>query len=216
MTTAAILDIDGTLVDTNYHHTIAWQRAFRRSDVPVAAWRVHRAIGMGGEKLVEHVAGERVERQHGDAIRDAEGEIYMQMIGEVRPLPEARELIVDLSRRVDRIVLASSAKLSEVERYLELLDARDLADAWTSAADVENTKPHPELVRAALDAVGANAGFMLGDTPYDCRSAIRGAVPAAAVLTGGFPEADLREAGAVAVFDSVAEIRTRLDQLPLP
>src|SRR3954451_2880139 len=190
MTTAAILDIDGTLVDSNYHHALAWYRAFRKHGVTPPLWRIHRHIGMGGDQLVAAVAGDEVERRSGDAIREAEGEIYMKLIDEVQPLDGARELIEDLGGRVDRVVLASSAKEHEVDRYLDLLDARELADAWTTSADVEATKPEPDLVRAALDRAGADDGLMVGDTTWDCEAASRAGIATVTVLTGGFSEAE--------------------------
>jgi HAD superfamily hydrolase (TIGR01509 family) len=214
MTTAAILDVDGTLVDTNYHHAIAWYRALRQHGVIVPVWRVHRHIGMGGDQLVEAVSGEEAERAHGDEIREAEKALYLAMIEEVEPFDGARELIEDLGERADKVVLASSAKADEVDRYLDLLDARELADGWTTAADVDATKPQPDLVRSALEKVDADEGLLIGDTVWDVEAAARAGIPTAAVLTGGFAEAELREAGAAAVFESVGELRTRIDDLP--
>src|SRR6266513_637997 len=103
----AILDIDGTLVDTNYHHAIAWYRAFREHGVTPAIWRIHRHIGMGGDQLVGAVAGEEVERERGDDIRETEGELYMKLIDEVEPLDGARELIAELAELTDALILAS-------------------------------------------------------------------------------------------------------------
>ena len=213
MPRAAILDVDGTLVDTNYHHAIAWQRAFHRHAVAVPAWRIHRHIGMGGDQLVGAVAGDDVERRCGDAIRDAEGEVYAELIDEVRPLAGARELILDLRERFDSVVLATSAKEAEVDHYLDLLDAREIADAWTSSADVEATKPHPDLVAVALEKSDASDGLMVGDTTWDVEAAGRAGLPAVAVLTGGFGAAELREAGAAAVFESVEELRGDLGRI---
>jgi HAD superfamily hydrolase (TIGR01549 family) len=215
MTTAAILDVDGTLVDTNYQHAIAWFRAFRRHRVTPPIWRIHRHIGMGGDQLVGAVAGEEVERRLGEQIREAEAELYMELIAEVEPLEGARELIVDLGSRVDSVVLASSAKQDEVDRYLDLLDARGLVDAWTTSADVEATKPEPDLVHAALDRAGADDGLMVGDTTWDCEAAEKAGVATVAVLTGGFSEAELLDAGAVAVFESLPPLRAALDRLPV-
>jgi HAD superfamily hydrolase (TIGR01549 family) len=212
---AAILDIDGTLVDTNYHHAIAWYRAFRRHDVRLPVWRIHRHIGMGGDQLVAALAGDAVEEERGDAIRDAEGEEYSKLIGEVEPVAGARELIVDLKDRGRPIVLASSAKKDEVEHYLNLLDARMLADGWTTSADVEATKPAPDLVKTALEKVGGDDGVMVGDTTWDCEAAERAGIETIAVLTGGFSEAELRDAGAVAVFESVQALRAGLGRTPL-
>jgi HAD superfamily hydrolase (TIGR01549 family) len=212
---AAILDIDGTLVDTNYHHAIAWDRAFRSNGVELPLWRIHRAIGMGGDQLVAALAGEEIERERGDAIREAEGERYAELIDEVRPLEGARELIVDLRERGHVVVLASSAKQAEVDHYLDLLDARRLADGWTTSADVEETKPEPDLVRAALRKAQTAEGVMVGDTTWDVEAAGRAGIATLAVMTGGFSEAELRDAGADAVYRSVRELREGLDATPL-
>lgn len=213
----AILDIDGTLVDTNYQHTISWARAFARHDIVVPLWRIHRHIGMGGDQVVTALCGDEVEERLGDEIRDAEGDLYMELIGEVRPMEGARDLIEELKDRGHRVVLASSAKEQEVEHYLDMLDARDLADGWTTSADVERTKPAPDLVHAALERIGDDQGsaVMVGDTPWDVKSAAEAGVETITVITGGFSEQELREAGAVAVFESVADLRAQLDSTRL-
>lgn len=213
----AVLDIDGTLVDTNYQHALAWYRAFRRHRIVLPVWRIHRHIGMGGDQVVEALTDEQTERELGDQIRAAEKELYFELIDEVEPMEEARELISDLGRRGHLVVLASSAKQEEVERYLDLLGARELADGWTTSADVEATKPQPDLVHAALDRVGGSAddAVMVGDTPWDVHAARGAGVGTIAVLTGGFAIEELRESGAVEVFESVAELREGLDRTPL-
>jgi HAD superfamily hydrolase (TIGR01509 family) len=213
----AILDIDGTLVDTNYHHTLAWFRAFRRHGVTLALWRIHTHIGMGGDQVVEALCGQETEREQGDDIRAAEKEEYSQLIGEVQTMKGSRELISELRQRGHKVVLASSAKEDEVDHYLDLLDARDLADDWTTSADVESTKPAPDLVSAALDKVEGADGpaVMIGDTPWDVKAALAVEVKTLAVVTGGFSPAELREAGAVEVFESVAELRERLGDTDL-
>ena len=212
----AILDIDGTLVDSNYFHAIAWYRALARHDHLLALWRVHRHIGMGGDQLVAALCGDDVEEREGDSIREAEGELYFELIDEVAPLDGARDLILDLKRRGSPVVLASSAKPEEVDHYLDLLDARELADAWTTLGDVEDTKPAPDLVRSALDKVGADDGaVMIGDSTYDCEAAARAGVDTIAVLTGGFSDAELLRAGATIVFHSIVELRERLAWTPL-
>src|SRR3954453_20765055 len=127
---AAILDIDGTLVDTVYHRALTWRRAFARHDLDVPVWRIHRHIGMGGDQIVAALCGDEAESEHGDSLRDAESELYSELIDEVRPLPGARELVETLKGRRHEVVLASSAKSEELDHYLDLLDARDLADAW--------------------------------------------------------------------------------------
>jgi HAD superfamily hydrolase (TIGR01509 family) len=211
----AILDIDGTLVDTNYQHTIAWHRALRRHGARVAAWRIHRHIGMGGDKVVAALCGDEFEAEHGDDVRDAEGGLYMELIEEVEPFVGARGLIEDLKSAGHTVILASSAKPEEVEHYLDLLDARDLADAWTDSGDVAETKPAPDLVRSALDKAGGGEAVMVGDTPWDIKAAAEAGVETVAVLTGGFSEAELRDAGAVAVFENMEQLRAGLASTPL-
>jgi HAD superfamily hydrolase (TIGR01509 family) len=212
---AAILDIDGTLVDTNYQHALAWYRAFRQSGEVLPIWRIHRAIGMGGDKLIGHLVGDEREREIGDDVRAAEKPLYLDMIEECEPLEGARDLIDDLKGRGSTVVLASSAKAGELDHYLDLLGVRDVVDAWTSSADVEQTKPSPDLVRAALDKAGTDDAVMVGDTPWDVEAARGAGVPTIAVLTGGFSEAELREAGAVEVFDSIVALIEGMDATPL-
>jgi HAD superfamily hydrolase (TIGR01509 family) len=213
--TAAILDIDGTLVDTNYHHAVAWYRAFRQYGHVVPIWQIHRHIGMGGDKLVTALLSEEVEEREGEDIRAAEKALYMVFIEEVEPLRGARALMEDLKDRGSTIVLASSAKADEVDHYLELLDARSLADGWTSSADVEATKPSPDLVLAALEKVGSKDAIMIGDSTWDCQAAKAAGITSIAVLTGGFSSEELETAGASAVFESIDELRQSLDDTPL-
>lgn len=209
-----VLDVDGTLVDTNYQHALAWYRALRRHGHSAQLWQIHRHIGMGGDQIVAALCGGAAEEADGDAVRAAEGEIYAEMIGEVQPMDGARELIVDLCEEGARVVLASSAKGEEVERYVDLLEARELVHAWTTASDVERTKPHPDLVNAALEkAGGGGPAVMVGDSTWDVRAAESAGVPILAVLSGGFSEQELREAGAAAVVESIGELRR--DRSPL-
>jgi HAD superfamily hydrolase (TIGR01509 family) len=212
---AAILDVDGTLVDTNYHHALAWYRAFREHDLTPPVWRIHRHIGMGGDQLVAAVAGEEAERSAGNAIRDAEKRLYQELIDEVRPLDGARELIERLRDRGHTVILASSAKQEEVDHYLDLLEARELVDGWTTSADVEATKPEPDLVAAALQKAGELSAVMVGDTTWDVEAAARAEVKTIGVLTGGFSEAELLAAGAVAVFEGPGALAESLDDTPL-
>jgi HAD superfamily hydrolase (TIGR01509 family) len=213
----AILDIDGTLVDTNYHHALAWYRAFRDHGIVLALWRIHRHIGMGSDQLIEALTDARTEAQQGDQIRASETDIYMKLIDEVATMDGARELIEKLKDRGHSVVLASSAKRDEVDHYLDLLDARELADDWTTSADVESTKPAPDLVRVALERARGSSddAVMVGDTPWDIHAARHAGVGTLAVRTGGFGVDELREAGAVDVFESVSELGARLDETPL-
>lgn len=212
---AAILDVDGTLVDSNYQHVIAWYRAFRDHDVTPPMWRIHRHIGMGGDQFVAAVAGQALERESGDSIREAEKRLYEELIDEVSAFEGARELLDELKRRGHDVVLASSGKQEEVEHYVDLLDARGLADSWTTSADVERTKPAPDLVAVAMQRAGALSAVMVGDSTWDIEAAARAELKTLAVLTGGFSEAELLDAGAVAVFESLVDLRLGLDSTPL-
>jgi HAD superfamily hydrolase (TIGR01509 family) len=212
---AAILDIDGTLVDTNYQHAVAWYLAFRQHDVRLPVYKIHRHIGMGGDQLITSLAGQEVEDELGDDIRAAEKALYLSMIQMTQPLEGARELIADLKGQGRQVVLASSAKPQEVEHYLDVLDARELADGWTTSGDVENTKPEPDLVLAALEKLGTKDAVMVGDTPWDVEAAKGAGIETVAVLTGGFSEQELRDAGAAAIFDSITALREGIADTPL-
>jgi HAD superfamily hydrolase (TIGR01509 family) len=211
---AAILDVDGTLVDTNYQHAIAWYRAFRQHGLVLPIWRIHRHIGMGGDQLVGALAGEEWEKEHGEDARTAEKALYMALIDEVQPLEYARGLIEGFKAEGRAVVLASSAKPDEVEHYIDLLDARELVDDWTTAGDVEKTKPEPDLVTAALEKAGGGPAVMLGDSTWDCESAKRADVPIVGVLMGGFSEQELLDAGAACVFESLTDLRRNLESTP--
>jgi HAD superfamily hydrolase (TIGR01549 family) len=203
----AILDVDGTLVDTNYHHALAWHRALHANGHRVQMWKVHRHIGMGGDQILDALIGERAAAEQGDEIREAEAEAYGELIGEVEPMEGARELIERLCDEGATVILASSAKQEEVDHYLDLLDARELVAGWTTSADVENTKPDPDLVNAALEKAGGDEpSVMVGDSVWDVKAASAAGIPTLAVLTGGFSEAELKEAGAVEVVREVSQL----------
>ena len=213
--TAAILDIDGTLVDTNYQHAIAWYRAFKAYDVIVPVWRIHRHVGMGGDHLIAALTDQAAEERLGDDIRAAEKKLYAELIDEVAPMEGATQLVHDLKERGHAVVLASSAKDDEVDHYLDLLDVRDVVDGWTTSADVEATKPEPDLVKAAVEKAGGGAAVMVGDSIWDCEAAERAGLQTIGVLTGGFARSELEERGAAAVFESVEELRNDLEHTPL-
>jgi HAD superfamily hydrolase (TIGR01549 family) len=215
MLPAAILDVDGTLYDSSYHHALAWARAFRDVELVVPVWIIHRHIGMGGDQLVEAVAGEDVERRLGDELREAEGSRYRELIDEVVPFAGARELILALKERGHRVVLGSSSKPDELDRYLDGLGVRDVVDAWTSSGDVEDTKPAPDIVETAMAKVGQGAAVMVGDSTWDVVAAKRAGIPTIGLLCGGFSEAELLESGAVAVYESPVELRRDLADSPL-
>lgn len=211
----AIVDVDGTLVDTNYQHALAWYRAFRRYDLTIPIWHIHRAIGMGGDQLVPHVAGDKVAQELGADLEEAWTEEFRTMVGEVRPFEGARELLADIKDRGFRLVLASSGKKEFVDQFLDLIDGRSVADAWTTSEDAEESKPAPDLLQTAMKKVTGARGLMLGDSTWDCVAAKNFSVPSIAVRTGGFSPEELTEAGAIRVFDSLIDLRKALDETPL-
>lgn len=211
----AVFDMDGTLVDTNYQHALAWYRAFRRVDITLPVWVIHRHVGMGGDQLVKAVAGDRVEAEHGDALRSAWTEEFAEMTEEVRPFEGARDLLAEIRDRGFRLVLASSGEGAQVEHFLGLLDAKDLVEAWTTSADAQQTKPSPELIEVAIGKVEGARAVMVGDSPWDLYAAGKIGVPSIAVRTGGFSVAELRDAGAAQVFENLVEFREHLDDTAL-
>lgn len=209
-----ILDIDGTLVDTNYQHAIAWYRSFRRQGIAIPIWQIHRHIGIGRNQLVQALTDDETEQKYGEAIREGERRFYREMIGEVQAVKGSRELIEDLKSRAHTVLLASSAKPEEVEHYIDLLDARELVDGWTSCADGTAIEPTPDLVNTAMMRSGAEARdtLMIGDSPWDLEAARTANVQTLAVMTGGFSQDELLHAGAAVVFESVSELRGELDE----
>ncbi|MFC4949182.1 HAD family hydrolase [Pseudonocardia sp. GCM10023141] len=209
----AVVDVDGTLVDTNYHHALAWYRAFRRFDQTLPVWRLHRAIGMGGDQLVTAVAGARFEDEYGDDVRKAWSAEFEPMLREVRPLGGVRELLAELRGRGLAVVLASSGAPEHVETYLDLFDGRELADAWTTSEDVERTKPGPDLIAVAVERVGGRSAVVIGDSVWDFEAAPRAGHPGYAIRTGGFSTEELRAAGACGVFDALPDLHQALDEI---
>lgn len=211
MADTAIFDVDGTLVDSNYQHALAWFRAFRRYDITRPLWRIHRGIGMGGDMFVPEVGGADVEEAHGEALRDAWVEEFDQLIGEIQPFEGAHELLREVKDRGFRLVLASSGKSQHVEHFLDMVDGKSLADAWTTSEDAEHSKPEPDLVKSALAKVEGATAVMVGDSTYDAIAAGKLDVATLALRTGGFSVEELTEAGAVGVYDSLVDLRRDLD-----
>jgi HAD superfamily hydrolase (TIGR01549 family) len=197
----AVVDIDGTLLDSNYHHALAWSRAFAHVGRTVAVWRVHRHIGMGGDKLVAAVAGDDAEAQVGDAVRTRWEQEYDAIIDETRLFSGARGLLDALRAAGLQVVLASSSIPRHAEHALELLDARSRADTWTTADDAEESKPDPELLDVALERVGGGRAVMIGDSVWDVVAAHERGIPTIGLRSGGFGAAELTDAGAVVVYD---------------
>ncbi len=208
-----IFDIDGTLVDSNYQHALAWYRSLRRYDIIVPLWQIHRAIGMGGDQLITHVVGEQAEAEYGDALRKAWAEEFEPMLPEISPFADAVPLLAMVRELGLTLVLASSGAPQHVQAYLELVDGQRLADGWTTSEDVESTKPAPDLVLAAMKKVAATSAVMIGDSTWDARAAGKLGVPTFAVRTGGFSDTELRDAGAIAVYDSLSGLQADLDRI---
>ncbi|MEJ2858565.1 MULTISPECIES: HAD family hydrolase [unclassified Saccharothrix] len=214
MSNTLVLDVDGTLVDTNYHHAVAWFRAFRRFDLTVPTWKLHRAIGMGGDKLVAAVAGQHVEEEHGDGIRKAWEVAFEPMLAEVRPLEGAHRLVSAALEQDFAVVLASSGKRHHVDHYIKLIDAQGVVS--TSADDVEESKPAPDLIEVALSRVDSSGrAVVIGDSVWDCDAARRAGLPVVCLRTGGFGEAELREHGASTVYEELDQLRADLTDLPM-
>ena len=214
----AVLDVDGTLVDSNYQHALAWHRALRSLGQIYPIWRIHRLIGMGGDQLLPTLAGDEVEERIGDEARERQGKEVDALLDEIAPLPGARDLLVAIKERGHRLVLASSGQQRHVDFALDLLDARELADAWTSSADAEQTKPAPDLLQVALKKLGAPEdadSVLIGDSVWDVEAAKNAGMPAIVVRSGGFGDDELRDAGAVAIYDTPRDLAEGLDDTPL-
>jgi HAD superfamily hydrolase (TIGR01549 family) len=170
---------------------------------------------MGGDQFVAAVAGEDVERRCGDSLRDAHGEEFAGMRDECEPLEGARELLAELKRRGRTVVLASSADEADLEYFVDRLGARELLDGWTSKDDVEQTKPHPEPIEAALARAGTRDAAMLGDSRWDIEAAAGAGLETVCLITGGWSEQELRDHGAVAVYESIPQLLEHLGETPL-
>ena len=203
---AVLFDIDGTLIDSTYHHALAWQRAFDRHQVSVPLWRIHRTVGMGGDKLVTEVAGEDVEERIGDDLRDAWGEEYAELEAEVRPLPGAAELVRKAAGDGYLVALASSGEKKFAEHVVELLDLGDTIATLTTADDAEDSKPDPDLLHITAERIGATRAVLVGDTPYDVESAARAGLRCIGLRSGGYSQAELEEAGAALVVDAPEDL----------
>jgi HAD superfamily hydrolase (TIGR01509 family) len=216
--TIAVLDVDGTLVDSNYQHALAWYRALRSLGETVPVWRLHRLIGMGGDQVILSLGGEELEERIGEEARKRQGEEVDALIGEVAPLPGARDLLLAIKERGHRLVLASSGQPRHVDIAVDLLDARGIADAITSSEDAEATKPAPDLLQVALQKLGAgkdSASVLVGDSVWDVEAAKNAGMPAIAVRSGGFGDDELVDAGAIAVYDTPRDLAEALDDTPL-
>ena len=208
---AVVLDVDGTLVDSVYHHTFAWTRAFRRAGHPVDTWHIHRHIGMGGDRLVAAVAGQDVEDESGDRIREIWEAEYDAIIDDVGPLDDARRLLAALRDRDLRVALASSSIPKHAERAFDLLDADKYAELTTTAEDADESKPDQELVAVAMERLGTKNACMVGDAVWDVVAASRAGIPTIGLCCGGYGRHELLDAGAVEVYLGPGDLLAHLD-----
>jgi HAD superfamily hydrolase (TIGR01509 family) len=209
---AVLFDIDGTLVDSNYVHVIAWMHGFQKVERHVDAWRIHQAIGMDGKKLLEDLLGAETEAL-GDAAKQEHQYRYKQLGSLLHAFEGARELLREVSARGIKVVLATSAPPDELEMLRELLDVEDAIEAVTNAEDVETAKPQPDIVSVALERAGVDAAdaVFVGDAIWDVKAANAAGVICVAVNSGGRHTAELREAGAAATYDSVGALLDGLE-----
>ncbi len=213
---AVLFDIDGTLVDTNFLHVDAWLRACVDVGHPVDAWRVHRAIGMDSSKLLETLLDDDAERL-GDEVKDRHAVHYAAQRERMRRFAGSQELLRELADRGLQVVLATSAPQEEYDMIIEVLDPGDSVSEVTTAEDVEAAKPAPDVIEVALKKAGVRPedAVMVGDAAWDAESCGKAGVRCIGVLSGGYGASELRDAGAVAVYDDVAELLRRLDETPI-
>ena len=218
MIRAAIFDLDGTLVDSNELHVLAWDETFRHYGKEFPLEQLRKQIGKGGDQYLPEFLNEREIREFGGEAEAYRGEIFKKKyLPEVKPFPGVRELFDRLRSEGKKIALASSGKDSEVHHYEKLLGIGGMVDCMTTADQVAHSKPYADVFIAALNllSVSPAEAVAVGDTPYDVAAAKKIELPVIGVLCGGFPEQSLRDAGAVAIFRDPADLLDRYNQSPL-
>ncbi|MBM0232744.1 HAD family hydrolase [Micromonospora sp. STR1_7] len=215
--TGILFDVDGTLVDTTYLHTVCWWEALRQTDQPVPMATVHRAIGMGADKLLDHLLGPERDRDADEKLRDAHDTLYGEYWERLTPLPRAADLLRACAERGLRVVLATSASEQEVGALRRALGADDVVDTITSSADAKQSKPAPDILVAALEQSGlaAERVVFVGDSVWDVAAAGKLNIPCVGLTCGGTSRGELAGAGAVAVYDDPAALLAELPDSPL-
>ena len=203
-----VFDVDGTLVDTNYLHVMAWSRAFRDAGHDIAMAAIHRRIGMGSDKLLADVIGE-----HRAGLDEAHSAHFGRLTGEIRAFPRAGDLLRAVAAQGLRVVLATSSKPEQLDSLLRALDADDVVSEVVSAGDVDATKPDPDVFAAALVKAGllVEESVAVGDTVWDIEAAGRCGLRCIALRSGGIDACELERAGAVAVYDDPGHLLDHLD-----
>ena len=213
---AVLFDVDGTLLDTNYLHVIAWWESFRDAGHEVSGFDIHRAIGRGSSDLVETLLGE-VDEETVERVVDGHAENWAPLREQCIPFHDVPELIRTCASRGMKVVYCTSGADEDVEDFRSKIGCDDVVDAVVNSSDVEKSKPEPDIVRAALEAVGVapERAVMVGDTVYDVRAAHAAGVTCIGLVCGGISEQELREAGADAVYGNMAELLEGLDDSPV-
>jgi HAD superfamily hydrolase (TIGR01509 family) len=219
MIRAAIFDVDGTLIDSVDIHARAWQIALEDFGHFVTFEDVRHQIGKGGDQLLPVFLSELEIKEKGEALENYRGELYKrEFMHTVKPFPMVRELFLRMRDEGIQALLASSAKSDELDYYKRLCKIDDLIDANTSADDAERSKPFPDIFQAALartHGVRPQDAMVVGDTPYDITAAKRAGIASIGMLSGGFPEEELRDAGCIAIYKNPEELLTKFERSPL-
>ena len=213
---AVILDMDGTLIDSNDAHVRAWVEALRAHGHEVSEADIRPWIGMGGDNLLPAAAKISKESEEGKKVSDERGEIFKsRYLPRLKPFPEVRPLLERMKEDGLRLIVATSSPEDEVKKAIEIVGVGDLLEDATSASDAGRSKPYPDVVQAALDRLGLSAGevVMLGDTPYDIQAAGKIGIAVIAFRSGGFADKDLQ--GAIAIYDGAADLLAHYDDSPL-
>ena len=210
---AVLFDVDGTLIDTTFLHTTMWWQAFRYAGLTVPMARIQRAIGMDSQHMLDHLLGGERDRRADERLSAAHGALFAQYWPALTPFDAAAHVLRACKRRGWSVVLATSAHQEELAAMLGVLDADAVIDAVTGADDVSSGKPAPDLVEQALERAGvpAERAVFVGDTRWDVEAAGRAGVPCIGVLSGGWSRAELRDAGAAQVFESVGDLLAKID-----
>jgi HAD superfamily hydrolase (TIGR01509 family) len=209
---AVVLDLDGTLVDSVYVHALVWREAFREVGIDVPTYRFHRSVGMGGDRLVAAVAGDAAEQAIGDVVRKRHDDLFRERLPEVHQLDGVTELLEACRNHGLQMVLASSSRPEMTDRMLAMVERAHLISEVVSGSEGPS-KPAPDIVERALDRVEPGRAFMVGDAVWDVESAERAGISCVGLLTGGYSEAELRDAGAVAVYDTPRSLASEVDRV---
>jgi HAD superfamily hydrolase (TIGR01549 family) len=216
---AVIFDIDGTLIDSVDLHARAWHEAFAHFGKQFDFERVRYQIGKGGDQLLPVFLSEYEIEKFGDELTEYRGELFKrEYLPRIVAFPRVRELFERILNEGKRVALASSAKKDELSEYKRIANIEDLVEEEASADDAEKSKPHPDIFEAALAELGdiePSDAIVIGDTPYDAEAARKAGVRTIGVLSGGFPEEDLREAGCVRIYKDAADLLANYDTSPL-